>query len=70
MATRNLIDLNQLSLEELDDITDMACRISKHPTHYSSACRDKLMAPRCRSSRQCFDWAARSSALTTPVPHR
>ena len=44
MLARNLIDLNQLSLEELDDITDMACRISRHPSHYSSACRDKLMA--------------------------
>lgn len=44
MSVRNLIDLNQLSLEELDDIVDMACRISRHPSHYSSACRDKLMA--------------------------
>ena len=44
MTVRNLIDLNQLSLEELDDIVDMACRISRHPSHYSSACRDKLMA--------------------------
>ena len=44
MSVRNLIDLNQLSLEELDEIVDMACRISRHPTHYSSACRDKLMA--------------------------
>ena len=44
MSVRNLIDLNQLSLEELDEIVDMACRISKHPEHYASACRDKLMA--------------------------
>ena len=44
MSVRNLIDLNQLSIEELDDIVDMACRISRHPSHYSSACRDKLMA--------------------------
>lgn len=44
MSVRNLIDLNQLTLEELDDIVDMACRISRHPSHYSSACRDKLMA--------------------------
>lgn len=44
MSVRNLIDLNQLTLCELDDIVDMACRISRHPTHYSSACRDKLMA--------------------------
>lgn len=44
MSVRNLIDLNQLSLEELDDIVDMACRISRHPGHYTSACRDKLMA--------------------------
>ena len=44
MITRNLIDLNQLSLEELDDITDMACRISNHPSHFSTTCRDKLMA--------------------------
>ena len=44
MSVRNLIDLNQLTIEELDDIVDMACRISRHPSHYSSACRDKLMA--------------------------
>ncbi len=44
MSIRNLIDLNQLSSEELDDIVDMAGRISRHPTHYCSACRDKLMA--------------------------
>lgn len=44
MPVRNLIDLNQLSLEELDDIVDMAGRISRNPTHYCSACRDKLMA--------------------------
>ncbi|MGN0474875.1 MAG: aspartate carbamoyltransferase [Acutalibacteraceae bacterium] len=44
MFVRDLIDLNQLSLDELDDVVDMACRISSHPTHYSSACRDKLMA--------------------------
>lgn len=44
MSVRNLIDLNQLSLGELDDIVDMAGRISQHPTHYCSACRDKLMA--------------------------
>ncbi len=44
MSVRNLIDLDQLSLEDLDEIVDMACRISRHPEHYSSACRDKLMA--------------------------
>ena len=44
MSVRNLIDLNQLTLEELDDIVDMAGRIAGNPTHYSSTCRDKLMA--------------------------
>lgn len=44
MSVRTLIDLNQFTLEELEDVVDMACRISRHPAHYSSACRDKLMA--------------------------
>lgn len=44
MSVRSLIDLNQLSVEELDEVVDMACRISQHPNHYISACRDKLMA--------------------------
>lgn len=44
MYRLDLMDLDQLSTDDLLDIIDMAGRISRHPDHYSHACSGKIMA--------------------------
>ncbi|MBQ6569762.1 MAG: aspartate carbamoyltransferase [Clostridia bacterium] len=44
MNFEHLIDLDDLSLDKLNEIIDMASRISKHPEHYRHACSGKILA--------------------------
>lgn len=44
MTQTHLIDLDSLTLDQLDEIIDMASRISKHPQHFTNACKGKILA--------------------------
>ncbi|MBO5078722.1 MAG: aspartate carbamoyltransferase [Oscillospiraceae bacterium] len=41
---RSLIDITDFSVEELDDLIQVACDISQHPARYQDACRGKKLA--------------------------
>lgn len=41
---RSLIDITDFSVEELDDLIQVACDISQHPAKYQDACRGKKLA--------------------------
>ena len=41
---RSLIDITDLSVDELDDLLKTACDISEHPEKYANACRGKKLA--------------------------
>ena len=41
---RSLIDITDFSVEELDELLQIACDISEHPEKYTDACRGKKLA--------------------------
>lgn len=44
MSTRSLIDLTQLSLEEVDEIARLALKIKENPKEYMDVCHGRVMA--------------------------
>ena len=65
MKTNNLIDLDQLSHAEVQELITLAGEIRKNPAWYMDACHGKIMATlfyeppqgrRCLFRRQCSAW--------------
>ena len=44
MHSRHLIDLSDLSVSELEEITRLACDIKQNTDTYYGACRGKILA--------------------------
>ncbi len=44
MKIRNLIDFNDISLEEWEDLRDLAFRIKKNPAQFRDVCKGRIMA--------------------------
>ena len=68
MKARNLIDLEDISLEDIDEIIHLAGMIKANPSIFTDACHGKIMATlfyerqqelRCRLKPPCFVSAAR-----------
>lgn len=44
MLSKNLIDLENLSVKEILDIIDLANKIKANPSEYANACQGKILA--------------------------
>ena len=44
MKLRNLIDFNDLTLEEWNELYDLAVRIKKNPAEFRDRCKGKILA--------------------------
>ena len=64
MKARNLIDLEDISLEDIDEIIHLAGMIKANPSIFTDACHGKIFMSRqqelrCRLKPPCFVSAAR-----------
>ena len=74
MLSKNLIDLENLSVKEILDIIDLANKIKANPSEYANACQGKILAtlfyePSTRT-RMSFSTATSFTGVKTSFPLR